>query len=242
LHGIGSNIRQRLERCCQEAGLVLGDAQNLITDEQSAQQESEEQVPKRKKTTTPKEYVPSFRSGPYAMLLALYIGTIQSSSSKDYLGKSEIVTLGQPYCLAPMEEGMFSPLQGAIKTLTSKGLVDKQGIPARFKLTAEGSDLAARLWNSGERRSSAPLPVNEDIVPIERAKVDNHESIIESFVLPKDSFEIVLIVDTREVKSREERDFIINKLNDAGIRSEQRSLELGDFVWIARAKHGNSNQ
>lgn len=49
-----------------------------------------------------------------------------------------------------------------------------------------------------------------------------------------ESFKIKLLVDVREIKSREDRNLIITKLADAGIDAEQRNLELGDFLWVAK--------
>lgn len=62
---------------------------------------------------------------------------------------------------------------------------------------------------------------------------------LEWFSLQQGHFDIILMVDTREVKSREERSHIVEKLDAAGIKCEQRSLELGDFLWVARAKPGH---
>lgn len=53
---------------------------------------------------------------------------------------------------------------------------------------------------------------------------------------PQGSFEILLIVDTREVRSKEDRTFIQQKLIENGIHCLSRVMELGDFVWIARRK------
>lgn len=51
---------------------------------------------------------------------------------------------------------------------------------------------------------------------------------------PPGSYEIVLVLDTREVKSRRDRDYIQDKLQQRGINVLVCALELGDVVWIAR--------
>ena len=50
------------------------------------------------------------------------------------------------------------------------------------------------------------------------------------------TFEILLVVDTREIRSKEDRTFIQQRLIENGVRCVSRSMELGDFVWIARRK------
>ncbi|KYQ88640.1 crossover junction endonuclease [Tieghemostelium lacteum] len=44
---------------------------------------------------------------------------------------------------------------------------------------------------------------------------------------------IICIIDNREVKSVNERDYIVRKLNERGVESVVKKLELGDFVWVA---------
>ncbi|WRT67289.1 uncharacterized protein IL334_004256 [Kwoniella shivajii] len=51
---------------------------------------------------------------------------------------------------------------------------------------------------------------------------------------PPGTYEIVLIVDTREVESRSSRDKITETLLSKGIKVETRALRLGDMCWIAR--------
>ncbi|KAF7720894.1 Crossover junction endonuclease mus81 [Apophysomyces ossiformis] len=57
---------------------------------------------------------------------------------------------------------------------------------------------------------------------------------------PPDSYEIVLVLDNREIKMKTNRDYILQKLETKGIRVVKRALELGDVIWIARKKGSNS--
>lgn len=54
-----------------------------------------------------------------------------------------------------------------------------------------------------------------------------------------EEFEIVLIIDNREIRSQLERDFFRNRITDLGILCEVRPLAVGDVVWIARHKKTN---
>jgi crossover junction endonuclease MUS81 len=54
------------------------------------------------------------------------------------------------------------------------------------------------------------------------------------------SYEVVLLLDSREVKNGNQRDFFQQALAEKGINVERRSLELGDFMWIAK-RQGTQN-
>jgi crossover junction endonuclease MUS81 len=51
-----------------------------------------------------------------------------------------------------------------------------------------------------------------------------------------DEFDVRLIVDNREVKSQQERDYFQNRLETHGIKCDVRPLTLGDVLWIAKNK------
>ncbi|KAJ2357132.1 Crossover junction endonuclease mus81 [Coemansia sp. RSA 2618] len=57
---------------------------------------------------------------------------------------------------------------------------------------------------------------------------------------PADSYDIILVIDNREVHSTADRALIEREL--AGVRTEIRPLTVGDYLWIARAKHGSPQQ
>lgn len=53
-------------------------------------------------------------------------------------------------------------------------------------------------------------------------------------VLPPGSFTIRLVLDTREVRTRKDRDYISSSLADRGLPALTRALPLGDVLWIAQ--------
>lgn len=57
-------------------------------------------------------------------------------------------------------------------------------------------------------------------------------------VWPAGSYEIILLLDTREVKSQRDRSGFFDRLKTVGVRVEQRALPVGDMLWIARVKGG----
>ncbi|KAM3162087.1 Crossover junction endonuclease MUS81 [Lachancea thermotolerans] len=50
------------------------------------------------------------------------------------------------------------------------------------------------------------------------------------------TYDIILIIDHREVKSKGDREFFANQLKEKGVAVEVRSLSLSDMVWIAKHK------
>ncbi|WVO14012.1 hypothetical protein L204_101637 [Cryptococcus depauperatus] len=61
-------------------------------------------------------------------------------------------------------------------------------------------------------------------------------SASDAIIFPTDSYDIILVVDTREVESKTSRDKITETLGQRGIRVETRALKLGDMCWVAQRK------
>ncbi|KAK2831025.1 hypothetical protein FQN49_007074 [Arthroderma sp. PD_2] len=59
------------------------------------------------------------------------------------------------------------------------------------------------------------------------------------FVLPRDSFTIELVLDVREIRSRQDREYISNELIKRGVTPIVRALEIGDIHWVAKCKDPN---
>jgi crossover junction endonuclease MUS81 len=94
---------------------------------------------------------------------------------------------------------------------------------------------------SGPRLSShipvaTPLmEINEDIAsttPIPDFRPD------QAAIFPAGSYDVRLILDTREVESKSSRDDFSDKLRAKGLEVETRALRLGDVMWLARRRDG----
>lgn len=53
-------------------------------------------------------------------------------------------------------------------------------------------------------------------------------------LLPAGSFSVHLVLDTREVRTKTDRDYISDQLNKSGVKPICRALPLGDALWIAK--------
>ena len=60
----------------------------------------------------------------------------------------------------------------------------------------------------------------------------------DAITFPPGSYDVILILDTREVESKTSRDKIAEALEAKGVKVETRALRLGDMCWIARRRDG----
>ncbi|WWC89882.1 uncharacterized protein L201_004810 [Kwoniella dendrophila CBS 6074] len=79
-----------------------------------------------------------------------------------------------------------------------------------------------------------PLPSTSSSTPTTCTTTATNFQPSDAIIYPSGSYEIILIVDTREVESRSNRDKIAESLADKGIKVETRALRLGDMCWVAR--------
>lgn len=153
LGGIGPKIcdrlTEKLKEHCEANGLPApkkprGKARKRLSAEDLA--DVEEPAP-AKKPRKAKAYVPSLRSGPYAVILAL---SSMPEDSLQSLSKAQLIELAQPHCdssfSVPSEPGKFYTAWNSMKTLLDKDLVHERGRPLRkYALTDEGWQVARNI-------------------------------------------------------------------------------------------------
>ncbi|KAI9467928.1 Crossover junction endonuclease mus81 [Coemansia sp. RSA 989] len=59
---------------------------------------------------------------------------------------------------------------------------------------------------------------------------------------PAGAYDIILVIDNREVHSSADRTLIEKELENEGIKVEIRPLTVGDYLWIARAKSSSAHK
>ena len=221
LAGIGKTTAKKIETKLQKymaEGNVYHGCTSLVIEETGVTQRSVATSVQREK-----KYIPAFKSGPFAILLALYSDII-SSEPLGYMTRSEICRRGQPFCSSSFEgNGMYTAWNG-MKGLIDRGLVVSEGSPTRYTLSVAGTQLAESLWlASGENQA-------EDV---EGDPTGASKGLIE---VSAGSFEVKLVIDSREVKGLSERSFIQDELAKRGVVALVRPLDLGDFAWICKSK------
>ncbi|KAF4218123.1 hypothetical protein CNMCM8980_000217 [Aspergillus fumigatiaffinis] len=288
LNGLGPKLCERLaeklKAYCEENGLPMPEHPQKAAASKRTSDEGVDDQP-AKKPRKAKPYVPSLRSGPYALLLGL--ATLDENASQG-LTKAQLIEKAQPHCdssfTAPPDPSKFYTAWNSMKTLLQKELVYEHGRPLRrYALTEEGWEVAKRIKKTlpGGDSNTLTFRHQTDTMSIEQGVSstyvqsntsasaaqglrDNDNNIvvpeflhdeddegiqiqdnnlgrglideirIEPITLPANSFTVQLVLDTREVRSSKDRDYIANELSKKGITPEVRALELGDAMWVAR--------
>ncbi|KAI1837778.1 hypothetical protein DTO013E5_1644 [Penicillium roqueforti] len=260
LNGLGPKLCDRLtdklKAHCQENGLPMPELPG-----KGGKRASEGGVDQpAKKPRKAKPYVPTLRSGPYALMLAL--GT-QNENESQGMTKAHLIEVAQPFCdssfTAPPDPTKFYTAWNSMKTLIQKDLVYEHGRPLRkYLLSEEGWEVAKRLQKtlpgdvqtamfgsqatatteSQQRASTAELASfqqDDDLLADAQEKLSEHDiANIEPILFPAKSFTIHLVLDTREVRTSTDRDYISGELIKQGIKPQVRALEVGDAMWVAK--------
>lgn len=112
----------------------------------------------KKAAKAPKPYVPTLRSGPYALLMGL--STLDEDTSG--LTKTELIEVSQEHCdssfTAPTDPTKFYTAWNSMKTLIQKDIVYEYGRPTRrYLLTEEGWEIAKRMRNITAEKSATKV-------------------------------------------------------------------------------------
>ncbi|EEP82393.1 conserved hypothetical protein [Uncinocarpus reesii 1704] len=139
LNGLGPKLCERLtarlEEYCEENGLPRPDPPHVA-----------------KRPRKPKPYVPTLRSGAYALLVALSSFEERSSAGAT---KAQLIDAAQPHCdtsfTAPADTTKFYTAWNSMKTLVAKDLVYEHGRPLkRYLLTDQGRETAKLIQKATE--------------------------------------------------------------------------------------------
>lgn len=144
-------LSEKLKAHCQENGLPMPQATRRGVNLPEAE---DEPVAAPKKPRKKKPYVPTYRSGAYAIIMAL--ATLDEDTPPSYgLTKTQLIELAQPMCdssfTAPSDPTKFYTAWNSIKTLMERDLVYEKGRPLRkYTLTDEGWEVATRVKAAGD--------------------------------------------------------------------------------------------
>ncbi|KAF9984788.1 Crossover junction endonuclease mus81 [Modicella reniformis] len=160
LTGIGEKMVGKLEKRlvdhCKDNDLPMPAVPTTrrarkVRDTNGEEEEDEDEPKSKKARTRQKPYVPTYRSGAYAILLVLL--DAKTLDGEGALTKQDIQSSGQVYCDASLtnpEHGSFYSAWGSMKTLLNKSLVSESS--SFYYLTEAGTAMAKlmRMVNSDD--------------------------------------------------------------------------------------------
>ncbi|KAI1300353.1 hypothetical protein F5Y03DRAFT_233891 [Xylaria venustula] len=203
LKGFGTKLcdrlTEKLQKHCQENGLPMPKRprQRPIPGLNGENEDDDLQPRPAKRPRKQKPYVPTLRSGAYALILGLI--TIGEDAPVG-MTKAQLIEAAQPHCdasfTAPNDPTKFYTAWNSMKTLLEKDLVYERGRPLRrYALTDEGWEVARRIQQTAgmtpaelaaqQRRERQPeLPPENPPLPLparpSSANIDENEQLPES--------------------------------------------------------------
>ncbi|KAJ3066295.1 Crossover junction endonuclease mus81 [Podochytrium sp. JEL0797] len=106
-------------------------------------------------------------------------------------------------------------------------------IPAPMRAKSNVSNASS----SNASQTSSRDQFDDNDTPLSQSSATPRDPLpVHNLTLPVGSFEIVLLLDNREIKNGANRNFFKNGLDGKNVKYESRSLDLGDVTWIARPK------
>ncbi|ORX33412.1 hypothetical protein BD324DRAFT_639692 [Kockovaella imperatae] len=141
------------------------------------------------------------------------------------------------------------PKASFTKTISAPVVLDQESSRAPFPMVSDNSLLRSASTASVAGPSKArPQPRLSSHIPVSNPLIEESDSIApvnlpsftpaDAIIFPAGTYDVILILDTREVESKTNRDKIGEKLLDKGVNVETRALRLGDMCWIARRRDG----
>ncbi|KAJ2330293.1 Crossover junction endonuclease mus81, partial [Coemansia sp. RSA 2681] len=106
---------------------------------------------------------------------------------------------------------------------------------ASAAVTPAGNNATA-ISRNRSAGSSRPLPLASTFSRQSSATAAAEVELSDLVRYPKGEYDIILIVDNREVHSSADRNLMTKELEEQEVRIEIRPLTVGDYLWIARAK------
>lgn len=164
--------------------------------------------PPRRPQKQGKTYIPAFRSGPYAILMA-FQRKEQEPDYRGYMTKTELMQEAQSFCdtsfAKPDAASSAHTAWSSMKSLNNKELVLKRGNPPQFFLSPAGRELAQKLAIAENGGNPLVGSNSEDIASDYGASSQDDEPeaafIAQDVRMEPGSFEVVLYVDTCETNA-----------------------------------------
>ncbi|KAI1107795.1 crossover junction endonuclease MUS81 [Jackrogersella minutella] len=176
LKGFGQTLCNRLiekqKKHCSQNGLPMPKRPRRfiipgLANEGDGEEDGEGEERSSKRQRKAKPYVPTLRSGPYAIIMGL--ATLEEGS-RNGMTKVQLIDVAQPHCDAsfttPPDPKSFYTAWNSMKTLLDKDIVYERGRPTRrYHLTEEGWEVARRIQHTLNPDLPRPAPSRSEPEP-----------------------------------------------------------------------------
>lgn len=166
-------LTDKLEIYCRENGIAMPERPSKSRKRNGAaraegegeddDEDEAEPAPAPKKPRKTKPYVPAFRSGAYALIVAL---SNMPEHGPEGMAKLDLIDKAQPHCnssFTASDPGSFYTAWSSMKTLLTKELVYERGRPTkRYALTEEGRDVARRIQEANQNGTGSTEAMAND--------------------------------------------------------------------------------
>lgn len=250
-----SILRKKLIDYCQKNSIVLpasatagpeneeNQANNMEAEMTNADSQSEhpssssQAAPKKAKSKRP--YVPKYKSAAFAIMIALY--RLEQDENNYSVSKIDLSQQAERY-LGEANNGdgsQLSNMWSAMKTLIEKELVSVEKSRCNYyTLTDSGRELSAKMYSAMAEKLNLPASSTANDEDEEQAEEVADAGLNERLVYLPGTYEIVLIIDSREqysgVTLENKKAKLVSDLESMGTNCEMRTLPVGDFAWFVK--------
>jgi crossover junction endonuclease MUS81 len=102
------------------------------------------------------------------------------------------------------------------------------------------SSIADIPWAPSEA-TFAPTQQHLSILENDEDRINTTSSEFAPILIPAGTFTVQLVLDTREVRTKTDRDYISEQLDRNGVKAITRPLPVGDALWIAKLNAGSEH-
>ncbi|KAJ5723437.1 DNA-directed DNA polymerase family X beta-like N-terminal [Penicillium malachiteum] len=161
------------------------------------------------------------------------------NSMKTLVQKDLVYEHGRPLRKYALSEDGWEVAKRIQKTLPGSAQMAFAGSDSQGQ-TSQGASATGALPIDDDDDDDEGQLENESQSTIPRFSAANTDGPTDPIPLPPGSFTIQLVLDTREVRTSTDRDYIANELIKQDITPQVRALELGDAMWVAKCRDPTS--
>lgn len=246
-------LENRTRKYCKAQGIAMPENPKAVASFVSPSNDNARAGRTNSKGQRTKQYVPRYRSGGYAILLALRKNERKTKRGEG-MTKAPLIDIARDFCDSEFEAnhntGTHYSAWNSINSLIKHDLVyaSKKRF-STYYLTDTGREIADRLRDVTKEKAPTQLnqmwssPVNSDAnnsvagvtsSPLSRSgdTSTSSASFTTSYWSPG-TYDIKLIVDNREVRMSTDENLLQKECEREGVSVELAPLAVGDALWVA---------